>query len=266
MTLYLDPAYDVPQLHQSIQAIRSGDVSRVTQIESSDYTRVYRFELSGCSGNTTLYYKEFLFRSLRDRLSVILRKSRARRAWSGAKLLLDHRFHTARPVVVGEERAFGLVQRSFLITEAMEGARNFDTYLEERRVSGPRDFEGIRHKRSLITLLGKTIGRMHRIGIFQGDLRVRNILVQDGDKLRVGFIDNERTVQRSHLSKRKMLKNLVQVNMILSPAVNTADRVRFFLAYLQENPALADSREARRVWMGKIQKRAEKRLTGKGYI
>ncbi|MDX1764416.1 MAG: lipopolysaccharide kinase InaA family protein [bacterium] len=266
LILYLDPEYDIPRIYEFIEAIRSGDLSQVSQLESSEYARVYRFELPAFAGHQTFYCKEFLFRSPGDRLLATFRKSRARRAWEGATLLLNHRFHTARPVALVEDRTLGIVRRNFLLTEALEGAKNLDAYLEDEHVASSGEPSGTCRKRAVIALLGRTIGRMHRMGVFPGDLRVRNILVQNSARLRVAFIDNERTGRSRHMARRKILKNLVQVNMILSPAVSATDRVRFFHAYLQENPGLANSRKGRREWMDRIQRRARARLSRKGYI
>jgi len=261
LNLYLDPSYDVPQLHEFIDAIRSGDLSRVTQVDSSDYARVYRFELPGVAGNNTFYYKEFLFRSFGDRLSVILRKSRARRAWDGAQLLLANCFLTATPVCMGEERRLGIVKRSFMVTEAVGDAQSVDSFIK-KNYPVATDQKSMLMKRKFLQHLGMTVGRMHHLGIFQGDLRPGNVLVQHGDPPTISLIDNERTRKYGKLPVRKRVKNLVQINLSLVPAITRSDRARFFSAYLEENPDLMGNKKK---WQEMVLSKTRSRMMLKGW-
>ena len=118
----------------------------------------------------------------------------------------------------------------------------------------------IRNKRELIKAFGKTIGKMHALGIFHGDLRLGNILIRRIESgLQFFFLDNERTRKFSRLRGVLRLKNLVQVNMFRKGISNT-DRLRFFKAYLEENPAIA---RVRKSWAQKIIIKTDKRLTSK---
>ena len=48
--------------------------------------------------------------------------------------------------------------------------------------------------------------------------------------------------------------------MYLSPALTRTDRLRFFAAYLAENPALAP---AKKDWLKKVNRKTLRRLNGK---
>jgi len=104
---------------------------------------------------------------------------------------------------------------------------------------------------------------MHRQGIFQGDLRERNILVRPGDPSTIFFLDNERTRRFRRLPPRRRLKNLVQMNMNPSPVLTRTDRLRVFGAYLQQNPELLPERKQ---WVRRIEEKTRRRLRRKGRL
>jgi tRNA A-37 threonylcarbamoyl transferase component Bud32 len=111
-------------------------------------------------------------------------------------------------------------------------------------------------KRALISAAGKEIGRLHRHGIFHGDLRVGNIIINGtGASVRLYFIDNERTRHYGNMPERKRFKNLVQLNMVLLPQITRTDRLRFFNAYLTENAALMLRRKEILRQIGKMTQR-----------
>lgn len=262
LRLEFTPFYDNnPGLKERIIAIFSGNPGDAEKVESSDYAIVFRFDAEIEGEGRAFYYKEFLFRNLRDRFSVLVRPSRAKRALQGSLLLLDHGFDTASPVCAGEERCFGIVSRSLLVTEAVPEVVELSDYLD-RELSG-HDTAGIVRKRSFFKVYGRVIGRLHREGIFQGDLRERNVLVRNGDPPKFYLIDNERTHRYGRLPDRKRLKNLVQANMYRSSNITRTDRVRFFYAYLEENPDLLPRRK---VWLRYIVGKTRARLQDKGRL
>jgi predicted unusual protein kinase regulating ubiquinone biosynthesis (AarF/ABC1/UbiB family) len=101
---------------------------------------------------------------------------------------------------------------------------------------------------------------MHAAGIFHGDLRLGNVLVQKNEgQWRFFFIDNERTKKFYRLPSRLRLKNLVQINMFRYDIGNT-DRLRFFKAYLKENPSTVRKRNK---WGKKVITKTNLRLERK---
>jgi len=253
---FAPPFDDAPALRSRIEAVFSGDLRETERIPSSRYARVYRFAAEVGEGTRVFYYKEFLFRSSRDRISVLFRPSRADRAWRGSLLLLDHGFRTAQPVCLGEEKRFGFVQRSWMVTEAAPEVQELADYLD-----GELPGLDVERKRRFLKEYGRTIGRLHREGIFQGDLRERNILVRTGDPPKFYLIDNERTRRYRRLPDRKRLKNLVQANMYRTSNITRTDRVRFFVAYLEGNSNLLLRRKE---WFRRIVVKTRMRLQDQG--
>ncbi len=260
LQLQFHPAYQCSDLQGRILDIYSGRVEGADPIQSSAYAKVFAFDAPCQGGVRSFFYKEFFFRNLRDRFSVLFRASRAKRAWTGACILADHGLHTAMPVCLGEQRVLGIVKRNFLVTQAIPDALEIEKYIKKHFFRND-DPKKVLRKRKFISLFGKTIGKMHRSGIFQGDLRERNVLVQEGDPPEIYLIDNERTSRYPRLPERKRLKNLVQANMNRIPEISRTDRLRFFCAYLGENPDLVPFKKD---WIRKILRKTRARLVGKG--
>jgi tRNA A-37 threonylcarbamoyl transferase component Bud32 len=104
---------------------------------------------------------------------------------------------------------------------------------------------------------------MHAAGIFHGDLRLGNVLVQKNEgQWRFFFIDNERTKKFYHLPDSLRLKNLVQVNMFRE-GISRTDHLRFFKAYLKENPSIVRKQNK---WAKKIVTKTNRRLRRKDWF
>ena len=232
-----------------------------TQVPSSDYTLVFRFNCS-VEGKTRVFYlKRYRSRSMFDRLKHVFRPSRAKRAFEASRMLKCNGFDC--PAVVGLfERRQGLfLTDNLLLTEEAGGCMSLCDYLTG--LAGPVTGEALLEKRRLISLFGKTVGRMHAKGIFHGDLRLGNILVRKDDKgWRFFLIDNERTRKFCRLPARLRLKNLVQVNMGRQ-GISNSDRMRFFRAYVDAN-IFAQGR--RKKWARKVACRTRRRLLRKDWF
>ncbi len=120
-------------------------------------------------------------------------------------------------------------------------------------------------KRTFIQTIGQLIGRLHKQGIFHGDMRPGNILVKRSPKeLLSYFIDNERNRYfPKGIPQRLREKNLIQINMTVLPAITFPDRLRFFKAYLNENPELKPyAKDLTRKIFLRTRERLQKRIPG----
>ncbi len=221
------------------------------QIQSSNNSKAWKAVVS----DELIFIKFFNIRGFRDRL--FFRKSRACRAMEGSISLLEKGFLSPDLIAAGEVKKNLLMEESFLITKWLEGSRDVYGYFEtifKNPVS-----EKLQKKRSFIRTAGQLIGKLHKTGIFHGDLRAGNILITGGENRPLFyFIDNERTKYfHKGIPLRLREKNLVQVNMIIMPQITFTDRLRFFKAYLDENPEL---KPAAKDLIKKIFRKTKKRL------
>jgi len=234
------------------------DQGQFVRVPSSDYTRVFKCNVSLDGAAMPLYLKKYLCRSATDFLKHLFRPSRARRAFNATMMLHKNGFDA--PAVIGlfEQRTGPFCNENLLLTEGIENSKSMQELLTDicQNVAG----DTFSRKRALIEAFGGIIGQMHAKGIFHGDLRLGNVLVvREERKWRFFFIDNERTKKFYHLPDRLRLKNLVQINMFQSGITNT-DRMRFFKAYMKHNPAVANNRQG---WTVKILTRTSSRLRDK---
>ncbi len=231
------------------------------EVQSSDYTRVFRGSVSSDSGEHVLYLKQHLCRSAADFVKHIFRPSRAKRAFN-ASLMLGQNGIDA-PVVAGLfERRFGpFCTDNCLLTEEVAGGRSMVEALND--LHRDADAGALARRRALIRAFAETVGRMHARGICHGDLRLGNVLVvYEGQDPRFFFIDNERTKKFHRLPARLRLKNLVQVNLFIHGVTNT-DRLRFFRAYLAVDPSI---QRHYRKWAERVIARTDKRLSRKDWL
>jgi hypothetical protein len=232
--------------------IPSGDWVR---LGSSGNARVWKFRTP--AGWYVL--KEYLGKDFFDNAMFFVRGSRARRAWERGRELSIRGFNTPLGLAYGERLSFFSPPRCFLVSEFLPDSPGVYTLLKEefrRPLSGER----VRIKRTLLDGLGRFVGRLHAEGVVHGDLRLDNIIVRRwwSDSPVFILIDNERNRHFSgEIPARLRLKNLVQLNMVLLVQVTFSDRLRFFNAYLKENPRLGS---AGKDWVRKVFLKTRKRL------
>jgi hypothetical protein len=181
------------------------------------------------------------------------RGTRAERSLRGYLVLRNGGLDAPRVVLVGKGAL-----HNFAVSEAVRDGRTLRQCFLGVNGGTPYPKE-IAQKKRVIRELGRTVGRMHAFGIFHGDLRLGNVMVDlaDPEGPQFIFLDNERTVQyRRALPPRKRLKNLVQLNMDILPTMTRADRLRFFEAYLDENPDLISRRK---LWMMRVVEKTAER-------
>ncbi len=213
---------------------------QLTDVYSSDTSRVYKFTVKFDGVDRGVYFKQYLCRSIWDFIKHLVRASRARRAFKATLMLEKNGFGAPAVIAMGEYKSGFFNRENFLVTFEVENAQRFHQFISESLDDLGQ--EELRNKRELIRAFGRTIGKMHAAGIFHGDLRVGNVLArQEKNGWHFFFIDNERTKKFHRSPARLRLKNLVQLN-IFRDGISRTDRLRFFKTYLEENPLIACKR------------------------
>jgi tRNA A-37 threonylcarbamoyl transferase component Bud32 len=231
-----------------------------TPVESSPGSRVLRLRVPWKGADRVIYFKEYVRRSAWDSIKELFRPCRAMRAFRASRMLADAGFLVPTVLAAGSAGGGPFAKRSFLATAEVEGARRIDKYLVVE--SPDRAACSVQDRRDLLRSLGRTIGRMHNMGIVHGDLRPGNVLARKVEgRWEFFFIDNERTRKRPYVSRHARLKNLVQINMLPNGLTQT-DRMRFFHAYILMNTCVC---LYRRQWAREIVARTRRRLLKKGW-
>jgi len=180
-----------------------------------------------------LYYKEFLARSPLESIKALLRGSRATRARRQNDALRAAGF--SAPLNVAWGKLPGGCE--YLFSSAVPG-RGVTQWLRGELTQ--RQGESLRMRRALLFSLGTFIGRLHAAGFIHGDLRTSNVLAsrQEGE-FTFALIDNERNCRQQPAAGMKLLRNLMQLNMLLPSDLTATDRMRFFTAWRTEMPELS---------------------------
>jgi len=93
------------------------------EVCASKYARVWRCAVS-FRGERVFYVKEFLYRSVWDFLKHLFRRSRARRALAGSKVLEEIGLRSPEVIAAAEKRFGGVCLQNVLVSEAVEGAED----------------------------------------------------------------------------------------------------------------------------------------------
>ncbi|MCP4451109.1 MAG: hypothetical protein GY809_06585 [Planctomycetes bacterium] len=233
-------------------------------VPASPYARVFTGDAQAAGRTLAVYVKQYLFRSVIDRLKHLVRPGRAMRNHAASALLTRHGFFC--PVVIATAcrrpwlarvpglRSLPFCLASATVTLALSQTTPMNEYFGQ--------LKGVSRRQAFLTVLGREIGRLHGHHIFHGDLRVGNVLVQeDGDSWRFWLIDNERTCQFLTLPTARRIKNLVQIHLFVRDLTH-ADRFRFFRAYCS-NAGVAKRQQKRlaRQVMRRTQQREQARTT-----
>jgi len=216
-------------------AVSDADPVTLEPVNASSYARVFTGHVEADGKTFGVYVKQYLYRSVIDRLKHLIRPGRAMRNHAASVMLTRHGFLC--PVVIATAchrpwlahvpglRSLPFCLASATVTLAVTHATPMHEYYYQ--------LSDTSRKRAFLTTLGREIGRLHALQIFHGDLRIGNVLVEeDGDSWRFWLLDNERTCQFQHLPARQRIKNLVQIHLFVKHLTRT-DRWRFFQVYCQ---------------------------------
>ena len=227
-------------------------------IKDQKKIKVARLRLEIRGGARSVYLKRYNAFSWRYRLGSLWLPSGAGRSWAGASLLLKAGFHTGLPLAAVECRSWGMLTKSFYLSEEIPASNTADLYWREGLVplGGPA---GFRRRRSFLKLLAGLFGALHRRSIYHNDLKDANILVCSGNG---GFdesfylLDLEGIRRYRRLNRRRRIKNLVQLNRTLGRFLRKPERLYWLRSYLGEG--FSDGPE-KRDWIRRVLKESCRR-------
>lgn len=244
---FTDPAF----VDSLVDADRWFDDPKCQIIKDEKKTKVGRLAVLIRGQEHPLYVKRFNAFSLRYRIGSLFTPSRAFRSLQGAAILRNARIPTATPVAAVEYRTWGALTKSFFISEAIPEGETTDTYWS-RELRPLHGRGGIERRRGFLRALAKLFRSLHGQHVYHNDLKDANILAaEDGSANSVSFflLDFEGVKCYSRLSKRRRLKNLVQLNRTLGRHLRHPEKLYFLEAYLE---SAANDRIVKRRLISKV--------------
>ena len=196
------------------------------EITSSQHSHVYRAILNNRKLPLPVYFKGMDFKSPRDVIKQQFSRSRAIKAFEAELLLQSLGFGTPTTLLTGWRQRMPCLKDSFFTLSAA-----LIDYEDLYTIVAQIGKQSAHQKKNFIKQLSATIARMHMENIGHGDLRAGNVMCKYSEEWQFSLIDNERTRKYRKLPERIRIKNLVQLNLLISPVINTSDRQRFFNNY-----------------------------------
>ncbi|MFC1890390.1 lipopolysaccharide kinase InaA family protein [Thermodesulfobacteriota bacterium] len=149
----------------------------------------------------------------------------------------------AEVLVAAKEQVAPFIYGGWIITREIPRGQDLLTYLRTGRKA--YDPEGLRRKRFIIAKAAESIAEMHDIGIYHGDLHLRNILVQINARksVRVFLIDFDKSRLVGEMGMGRRMRNLMRLYRSvvkesgLVRTVTSRDIERFLLAYFRGDPS-----------------------------
>ncbi|MEK7280286.1 MAG: lipopolysaccharide kinase InaA family protein, partial [Nitrospirota bacterium] len=149
------------------------------------------------------------------------------RSWRFSLLLISKGIPSPRPVALLEKRLYGILQRSYLITEFLPHARSLADYLNDPFI------DKFQRDKVLFDLIHQ-VGALHQNGIYHADLKGGNILVGKEDKgPRIYFIDLEASRLHRRLGSTKKIKDLTRLNRALMGLIQEKERFSWMRRYIE---------------------------------
>jgi len=148
---------------------------------------------------------------------------------------------TIRPIGAVHQSVIFPFYRAHLLTLEVPGARDSIQFFQD--IGSHPVGEVLALKRKIIRSAGRLVRQFHDSGFFHADLQLRNVLIADHQVL---LIDFDRSCRMQNLPDRMRMKNLVRLNRSVDKwkrrglPVTSSDRLRFFLAYAEEDPKARD--------------------------
>ena len=216
---------------------------------------VGRVSLGGVFVPCTIYVKRYNVFSLRHRLVSPFIMSGALRALHGATVLRRCNIPSAVPLAAIERRYRGVLTKSFFISEEITGGKTVDAYWRDDLQFLP-GAAGVRQRRDFLVRLGQLFQMLHGHEIYHNDLKDANILAAPRQQATAFFLlDLEGVRQYVRLSKKRRLKNLVQLHRTLGRYLRGPDKLVVLKHYLGNSFA---ERSIRRQWIKNILRQSDR--------
>jgi hypothetical protein len=202
-----------------------------------------------------IYIKRYNVFSLRHRLASPFVMSGALRALHGATVLGRSNISSAVPLAAVERRYWGLLAKSFFISKEITGGKTVDAYWRDDLQFLP-GAAGVRQRRDFLVRLGQLFQMLHGHEIYHNDLKDANILAAPRQQATAFFLlDLEGVRQYVRLSKKRRLKNLVQLHRTLGRYLRGPDKLVVLKHYLGNSFA---KRSIRRQWIKNILRQSDR--------
>jgi tRNA A-37 threonylcarbamoyl transferase component Bud32 len=186
------------------------------------------------------FLKRYNQRGMIHTAKTIFRPSRPWRVRKLAVHLIQNGVNTPAPVAILEERRFGLLMRSYLVTEYVPG--------ERIRAFMSRRVKDSGWQAGTVAGVAGLIAKLHASGVCHRDLKANNILLEtDKGKERLWLIDLDGARLKSDISDKDRIADLGRLLTSFSDILPPFEIYRFLIHYSKESGVWQDNKKRRDV-------------------
>ncbi|RLB07550.1 MAG: hypothetical protein DRG50_02480 [Deltaproteobacteria bacterium] len=194
-------------------------------IKDDRRTAITLFEFMG----KRICVKEYRYKDPLLKFKELIRGSKARKGWLKGNGLVVRGVAGIAPLALLEHRKWHLPHEAFFIVDSPPGYIELDRYMIRTSHLKNRI-----KKRAFIEALADFMAELYRLKIAHRDLKTCNILVKEEDnKWEFGLIDMDDVQLDKALSKKKLIRELVQMNTSTPLFIDMRERMRFLIRYLK---------------------------------
>lgn len=250
---YLDPAF----VGILADADRLFENAKCHVIKDQRKMKIGRLTVRIAGEARSIYVKRYNVFSLRSRLQSLFFRSGALRSLQGADLLAASGIATATPVAGVEDRVYGMLRKSFFVSEEIAGAKTADVWWTEQ-LQDHKGRDGFLLRRAYLARLAALFHSLHARQIYHDDLKDANIMAVTGgndEPVQFLLLDLEGVRRCSRLSERRRVKNLAQLYRTLGRHLTRSQGLCFLKTYLGDSYA---DRKGRRKLAVRVLRRAHR--------
>jgi len=234
-SIWIDPKYATPSnLDLLTDPDRLFGRPDCEIIKDQNKIKVGRLKLNLNQEIRALYLKRYNAFSCRYKLTSLFVESGAIRSLRGAAILRQANIARAHPLAAIETRCQGMLVNSFFLSEEISEGKTADAYWRDNllTLTGHHSY---RRRRSFLKDLAALFASLHAQRIYHNDLKDANILIVPNNLASAEsffLLDLEGVRRYSHLSQRRRIKNLVQLNRTLGKYLRRTEGLFFLKCYL----------------------------------
>jgi Lipopolysaccharide kinase (Kdo/WaaP) family len=175
-----------------------------------------------------VYVKRFKPYAWYRRLEWMVAPSPALRCWTQSTVLEQAGFRVAPPLAFADTRRWGLPADCYFVTASVPETIPAARFWVERAAGS-----SIAERRGPLEALARELRRFHDAGFYSRDANADNFLLRVDRRgaTEVFLLDLENVRRVGRVSRRRRVKNLVQMYGPLRDRVALRDRLRFVRAY-----------------------------------
>ncbi len=187
-------------------------------------------------GPERICVKQFCYPSFWGRMREHFRRSKGFKSWRAANGVRAKGLPSLKPLAFAERRDWQGLRESFLLMEARVNDQEMDRYI----LQGFGDFK---KKRLFIRTFARWLDSLHQRRLYHKDMKTCNILVSEkGETWDFHLLDFEDLLLDEDVSRKRLLRNFLQLNTSTPRVMTRADRYRFLREYFRHNPIVKDQK------------------------